>query len=222
MDKLKTLLGISVLLFSSASQATIIQVDYTGSVTSLGNALVGDVVNLNDSVQGSFTYDSDLGSTDSLLSFSLSLGSLFTANLSGDYGFNVQNDQQNGSATLPADGFIVRGDFISTPLNGYTSGDMQFGLLRDNVDGQLWNDTLLPDMSDWANITLADINKPDWHWMDFGLPIAEEGAFGDDQIRWDVGSFTVTDASSVPEPSIFALMVLGLTGIVFTRRKASV
>ena len=65
MDKLKTLLGVSALLFSSVSQATIIQVDYTGSVTSLGSALSGGVVNLSDSVKGSFTYDSDLGQTDS-------------------------------------------------------------------------------------------------------------------------------------------------------------
>jgi len=217
MDKLKTLLGASALLFSSVSQGIIIQVDYTGSVTSLGSALTGDVVNLDDSVLGSFTYDSDLGQTDSLLSFSLSLGSSFTANLSGGDSFSVQNDQQNGSATLPADGLIVRGEFTSTPLNSYTSGVMQFGLLRDNVDGQLWNDTLLPDLSDWANITLADINNPDWHWMDFGLTGTEN--FRDDQIRWDVDSITATNTSSIPEPSILALMVLGLTGIGFTRRR---
>lgn len=220
MDKLKTLLGASALLFSSVSQATIIQVDYTGSVTSLGSAIAGDVVDLDDTVQGSFTYDSDLGPTDSLLSFSISLGSSFTANLSGGDSFSVQNDQQNGSATLPADGLGVRGDFTSTSLNGYTSGIMQFGLLKDNVDGQLWNDTLLPDLSDWAKITLADINKPDWHWMDFDLTGTEN--FWDDQIRWDVDSFTVADISSVPEPSILALVILGLTGIGFTRRKKSV
>ena len=217
MDKLKTLLSVSALLFSSVSQATIIQVDYTGSVTSLGSALSGGVVNLSDSVKGSFTYDSDLGQTDSLLSFSISLGSSFTANLSGNDSFSVQNDQQNGSATLPADGLSVRSDFTSTPLNGYTSGVMQFGLLRDNVDGQLWNDTLLPDLSDWANITLADINKPSWHWMDFGLTGTEN--FWDGQIRWDVDSFTAADTSSVPEPSMLALVVLGLAGFGFARRK---
>ena len=220
MNKLKMLLGVSALLCGSASQATIIQIDYTGSVTSLGSALAGDVVDLNDTVQASFTYDSDLGSTDSLLSFSISLGSLFTANLSGDESFTVQNDQQNGSATLPADGLIVRSDFTSTPLNGHTSGVMQFGLLRDNVDGQLWDDTLLPDLSDWSNITLADINNPDWHWMDFGLTGTD--SFADDQIRWDVDLFTVTDISSVPEPSILALMMLGLTGIGFAKRRKSV
>ncbi len=218
MNKYKILLiGASALLFSSVSQSAIIQVDYEGSVTDLGSLLSGSTVSLNDSVQGSFTYDSDLSSSDSLLSFSISLGSIFTASSTGSSYFNVQNDQQNGSATQPADGFTVGSGFASTPLNGYTTGSMQFGVLKDNADGQLWNDTLLPDLSDWTNISLADINNPDWHWMDFG--VSTTGNFRDDQIRWDISSFNV---SPVPEPSVLTLMALGLAGIgFFARRKTA-
>ncbi len=218
MNKYKVLLiGASALLFSSVSQSAIIQVDYEGSVTDLGSLLSGSTVSLNDSVQGSFTYDSDLSSSDSLLSFSISLGSIFTASSTGSSYFNVQNDQQNGSATQPADGFTVGSGFASTPLNGYTTGSMQFGVLKDNADGQLWNDTLLPDLSDWTNISLADINNPDWHWMDFG--VSTTGNFRDDQIRWDISSFNV---SPVPEPSVLTLMALGLAGIgFFARRKTA-
>lgn len=218
MNKYKVLLiGVSALLFSSVSQSAIIQVDYQGSVTDLGSLLSGSTVSLNDSVQGSFTYDSDLSTSDSLLSFSISLGNSFTANSTGGSYFNVQNDQQNGSATQPADGFTVGSNFVSTSLNGYTTGGMQFGVLKDNADGQLWNDTLLPDLSDWANISLADINKPGWHWMDFG--VLGTANFRDDQIRWDISSFNV---SPVPEPSVLTLMALGLAGIgFFARRKTA-
>ena len=215
----RRLLLLLAILFSPLTiNAGIITINYTGSVTSLGYELSGDVVSLGDNVFGSFTYDSDFGSTDSLSAFSISLGGSFTANMNGssDY-FTVQNDQQNGSATLPADGLVVGSGFTSTPLNGYTSGYMQFGLLKNNADGQLWNDTLLPDLADWSNITLADINKPDWHWIDFGLTGTEN--FWDDQIRWDVSSFTVNEAS-IPEPSSIFLMTAGLFGLgVMSRRR---
>ena len=92
---------------------------------------------------------------------------------------------------------------------------MQFGVLKDNAAGQLWDDTFLPDLSDWARISLADINKADWHWMDFGLTTEH---FRDDQIRWDVSSFSATDVS-VPEPAAFVLMSAGLFGLVAVRRR---
>ncbi|HHJ80055.1 MAG TPA: PEP-CTERM sorting domain-containing protein [Candidatus Tenderia electrophaga] len=183
-------------------------------MTDLGTLLTGGSVNLGDTVQGSFTYDSDLGSTDSVSLFSISIGSSFIASLAGNSSFFVTND----SGIPPNDRALLGGDFVSTPLNGNTTGAMQFGLFRNNVDGQLWNDTLLPDLADWTNITLADMNNS-LQWMDFRL--AGTTVFSDDQIRWDVRSFSVADVSQVPEPSILALLALGLTCVGFAGRKTA-
>lgn len=218
MDKLKVLLGATALLFGSISQAAIIQVDFEGSVTALGNQLQGDVVDLNELVLGSFSYDT---AGTGISSFSLTIDS-FSASVTDSGFFTVQNDQQNGSATLPADGFILGAygsSVTSSVLNGYTAGGsggrLQFGIRRENILGQLWDDLLLPDMSDWTNITLSDINAPDWRILDFGLTTTN---FWDDQIRWDVDSFTVTDMTSVPEPSAILLMSAGLIGLGLRRR----
>jgi len=219
MDKFKVLLGAVALLFFSISQAAIIQVDFEGSITDLGGHLQGDVVDLGELVSGSFSYDTaGIG----ISSFSIAIDS-FSANVTDSGFFTVQNDQQNGSATLPADGFVLGAygsSVTSTELNGYTAGGpggrLQFGIRRENVDGQLWDDLLLPDMTDWANITLADINAPDWHILDFGL---STNNFWDDQIRWDVSSFTVSDTSSVPEPSTIILLGAGLVGLRLCRRR---
>lgn len=194
-------------LFSTSIFAAPIKINYEGTVTDLGVLLQGDGVNVGDTVFGEFTYDTDIAST--LFSFNITIGT-FSSSLSGSSYFNVQNDQQNGSATLPADGFTLGGQATTTGLNGLTNVGQQFGIRRENVLGQLWNDTLLPDLSDWANITLADINAPSWHWMDFGVTGAS--SFRDDQIRWDVNAFSVS-AIAVPEASPIALLIL--SGFMF-------
>jgi hypothetical protein len=208
----RPLVGAIALFSSVTSFAQIITVNYAGSVTDLGSMLAGDSVVVGDTVVGSFTYDSNLSATSALSSFSISLGSSFTATASSGT-FNVQNDQQNGSATLPADGLTLGSNFTSTGLNGHTTGYMQFGLRKQNVDGQLWYDTALPDLTDWANISLADLNAPDWHWMDFELTTSP---FWDDQIRWDIDSFSVNPVS---EPTMSILIGMGLVGLSLRKRK---
>lgn len=220
MDKLRVLLGAVALLFSFISQAAVINVNFEGSVINLGGELQGDVVSLGELVSGSFSYDT---AGTGISSFSIAIDT-FSASVTDSGFFTVQNDQQNGSATLPADGFILGGygsSVTSSELNGHTAGGsggrLQFGIRKENIIGQLWDDVLLPDMSDWANITLADINAPDWRILDFGL-LTEN--FWDDQIRWDVSAFTVTDNTSVPEPSTILLMGAGLIGFGLSRRRA--
>ncbi len=226
MGKVKYTLAILALTTSSLTQADIITVDYSGEVTRIGISLENEFFDSGSVMSGSFTYDSDLGSADTLSAFTISIGDFFTAGMDdvSSY-FSVQNDQQNGLATLPADGLVVGSSFTSTSLNGNTSGNMQFGLLRDNIDGQLWDDTFLPDLSDWTSITLADIQNPDWHWMDFGL-ITDN--FWEDQIRWEVLEFGVSGTTttpdpdpgtSVPEPSTVVLFGSGLFALGLARRR---
>ena len=81
------------------------------------------------------------------------------------------------------------------------------------MDGQLWSDTLPPDLTDWATITLTDINNPDWRWLDFGL---ETTGFRDDQIRWNIDSFSV---SAVPVPAAVWLFMSGIAGLGAIARK---
>ncbi|MCF6282549.1 MAG: PEP-CTERM sorting domain-containing protein [Candidatus Polarisedimenticolaceae bacterium] len=208
-------LGVTTLFLGSVSHAAIIQVDYIGSVTHLGEWLAGDAVSIGDTVTGSFVYDLDLSPSDTLLGFTMSMGSSFNASLAGDSAwFRVYDDA--GSNTY--DAFNVGTTATSDALNGYTASTMQFGVGRYSSQGQLWDDALLPDLSDWANVTVADINRFDWRWMDFGV-----SGSGDhhsvDQIRWGVDSFSVADVSSVPEPSALVLMGIGLAGIGYRRRQ---
>lgn len=207
------LIGALALLFSTASQAQQIKVDFTGTITDLGVLLTGNGVSVGDSMSGSFTYDSNTGA---LSAFSHSFGNGFVASMSGSAHLFVQNDQQNGFATLPADGFTATASSTSnTDWNGLSNPDMQFGVLQDNVVGQLWNDTLPPDLSDWALITLFTVNNPDWRWLDFNAQ--NTNSFSDDQIRYLVTQYSV---SQVPVPGAMWLFASGIMGLIgFKRRK---
>ena len=212
MNKSKVLLTVGLLATSFSAQSQLITVDFAGNVTDLGVLLMGDGVVVGSSVSGSFSYDTNGGGA--LSSFDISIGGVFTSSMTGAGVLNVQNDQQNGSATLPADGLTaITGDTTSSAINGLVDPTMQFGLLRENVSGHLWHDTMLPDLSDWANVTLADINDPDWRWLDFEVPNTNH--FSDDQIRFDVSSFEV---SAVPVPAAIWLFGSGLIGLMAISR----
>lgn len=203
----------ALLLFSFSASAQFITFNYTGEVTDIGSSLTGAGVSVGTAMSGSFSYDTGAGG--SVASFSTSFANGFTANLGPSGGaINVQNDQMNGSATLPADGFTVfASNTSSNSLNGFSNPDMQFGVLQENAAGQLWDDELPPGLNDWALITLAAINGPDWRWLDFNIPGV--GTF-DDQIRWAVTEYSV---SAVPVPAAIWLFGSALIGFIgFSRR----
>lgn len=214
------LIAVLGLLSWQSSNAGIIEVNFDATVNHVGSLLAGDGIGVGDSVTGTFLYD--LTSADSNgdpnrgsytgLSFSLTIDGITLSSSSSS--IRTQNDLQNGSATNPADGMtnfasIQNG---SLNLNGYDATSFQFGVYRDIVTtGQLWGDDLLPDLNDWANINVADINAADWHWLAFDTG-PTSGTI--DDIRWEINSFS---ASKVPEPSALALFILGFTGFGVAR-----
>jgi len=214
MKKRHILTIIALFLTSLSTNAQIINVNYSGVVTDIGSLLTGDGIAVGTTMNGSFTYDTAGGGV--VDEFSTSFANGFFASIGPSGGtITVQNDQMNGSATLPADGFRINAnDTTSNTLNGYANPDMQFGIRQQNIDGQLWDDTLPPDLNDWSLITLAAINAPDWRWLDFGLSTTN---FPDDQIRWEVTEFSV---SAVPVPAAVWLFGTALIGFVgYSRRR---
>lgn len=209
------LTSIITYLLPFSANAQIIKVDYTGTVTSIGSLLIGNGVAIDDAMSGSFSYDTN-PSGAGLISFANSFSNGFTATMTGSGNLTVQNDQQNGSATLPADSFIVGSSSTSnTDWNGLTNPYMQFGLRQENIAGQLWDDTVPPDLSDWALITLGAINAPGWRILDFAATGTSH--FSDDQLRWEVDAFSV-----IPVPAavwLFGTSIFGLLG--FSRKKVN-
>ena len=223
----KNFTALAVLFFMcglcTSSHAMLITIDFSGTIYSVGASISGDGVSVGDMVTGQICYDTTAPDTNPdanygnyvAQSFSIMFGSGFSATSSGTT-VTVQNDRQNGSATLPADGMIVRANTVSGgTLNGRSINAFQFGLRKENIAGDLWPDDFLPDAADWAGVSLADINAPSWHWMQFDM-MSDSSGF-DSQIRWDIASF---ESSAVPVPATLWLLGSGILGLVGVRKKS--
>jgi hypothetical protein len=227
MEKRKSILIATIIgmTFPATTFATPITINFTGQISSIGIDLQGGGVNIGDTINGHFTYET-IGNNDSwgwtddygvyqVSSFEVSFGSSFQVSSNGVRDtLKTQDDMQNGSATKPADALTVRsgrdnlGDITSDLLNGYHAFNFQVGLRLENEIDQLWDDDFLPDLNDWETIRQADLGAPDWGWMNF----TDTGS----KIR-----FSTEYSVAVPEPSVIALFATGLFGIGFARRRQS-
>ena len=233
------MIAITLLFAPLTIHAQSITVSYTGTISSIGSLLQGDGVAVSSALNGSFTYDttasamSGATATHAFYPISSFLISLdrgaglpnFEASATTQQHSYVQNDKQNGSATLPADALWVRsGPSLSSSLNGYSNPYIQVGVYKANVNGHLWSDVLPPSLTDWSNVSLGDFNTATWNWMDFNLDTAALGVnLFDDQIRWSIDSFKVSGSpiSEVPIPAAAFMFAPALLGFLGLRRKAN-
>ncbi len=230
---MKNFFIISAVLFlmcflSASSHATPIRIDFTGTIDSVGAGVAGGGIFVDDSVTGHFSYDTETPDTfwdaadntkgeyrTLTQTFNIMIGSSFSATSSSTT-ITVQNNFSNGSA--PVDGLYVTGNPASGgTLNGRDVHSFQIGLTKNNSVAHLWSDDFLPDATDWAGVSLSDMNAPGWRWMKFDWRSGDTRF--DAQIRWNITSFNL-GSSTVPEPAtmmLFGFGVLGLAGI--SRRK---
>lgn len=221
MNILTRVLSMVILLMSTGYvMATRIYIEYSGTVSSVDWVIANGGIDVGDTFTGVFSYDtlaedsnvnSDIGQYDGGF-FALDFDSGFHVS-SFDPVIDVLNDQQVGSATLPGDSMWVHANSSIMGDTLYTRDVtiLSFGLRRENVDGHLWQDDFLPDVEDWAAISLEDLNAPSWNYMSF------EQYFGgptDTTIRWNITDFTV----NVPEPDTATLFALSLFGLFFSTR----
>jgi hypothetical protein len=183
--------------------------NFAGTVDSVGPDLVG--FSVGDSFTGSFTVDSnpDLGSTSNdasyrLLSAEISVGSYSVSSPNGGTVFVSHNFNQFAAIVGlvglgAASGNFVSGEFILA-LGNFT--DQPIG------DASILPTTL--PLSDFIqpHVTLQFLDKDD--------------AAQFRNVNAPLDTITATEISAVPEPSTWAMMILGFAGIGFMayRRKA--
>ncbi len=237
--KLRLLLVAGLVGFNT-SYAASIQVDLSGSVTSLGGASGpgNGVINVGDAISYSFTFDEQTtsGSTGvvrylySITDFTGSVGSYLFSGNTGDV--FLRNDSASGTlfggnpfdqisisnynaAVNSAALGLTRDDFTSTSGNvaGYPLRSVSLLIQTDDT-------TFLSDLNFSEQAMLStSANLPLLGFSMFFM----DGAFGSVPVSVD-GSFssmTVTNLSAVPVPAAVWLFASGLMGMVGVARRAS-
>jgi len=203
----------AVFALAAPGQATVIQVDYTGLVASVGSELVGGSITVGDEITGRFVYNTpapnagsgNIGTyQDVVTSFAVSAGGYDVA-LVGSTDFRVGNDQ--ASIPNPFDSLIVNAMDLSGPLlNGLSPVRLQFGLYSTDLSKVL--STALPEIDGLLRFDVSD-GRTNFNFLTFG------GGF-ERQVRWNFTSFTPT---VIPEPGTALLLGGGLMALSLRARK---
>ena len=206
---------LPVLSLSSSVQAALIEVNYTGTTTSVGASLTG-TFSVGDSVQGTVVYD-----TTTPQDFASPTIAAYSAAIQS-YDFLIGSYAGSATGTIRTynddptfgDGayFLGNTDVSAAQVGGQDLSRVQL-FLNTNVLTTLTN-LDLPSVGDlnqlWANnIAAGNIN------------FIEFSGSGDD-VRYSLNNVTakvITDDEVVPAPATIALISLGLAGIGYKRRK---
>jgi hypothetical protein len=219
------ILGLLVFLAPQASNAAILTFNYSATVTDiqnsgdtsfLPNASAGLVV--GQTIHGQFSYDTTASST-SFFSNTLdyNTGSL-TINLpagtvSDGSGVRV-TDGNSGQDRL--DVFGASGTWVLQAGTHLTETDFQLGLVDNSSTA--FNSLSLPSS---LNLSAFDFKSMSYRETDIYSPT---GLIGDAQYinAQNVFVAQITSIGGVPEPSTWAMMILGFAGVGFMayRRKA--
>jgi PEP-CTERM motif len=161
------------------------------------------------------TYSVDLGSgTDSVVGEITTDGHTGILKASDVVGFSLQITSDGQTATLSTGDMVyVNGSNFTATASGLFfnfSSNSGGNLLLDNMDGGGFNDVCFNDKSESCSDNRSAV----------GLTVGDQN-IGANFIS-ETGTFEFGVAAAVPEPSTWAMMVLGFLGLVFVgyRRKS--
>jgi hypothetical protein len=226
MGKIKILIGASAIIllqWATSATATVISVDWTGTVTGSGTPFPG-IVDVGDSITGSWNYDSTafgfLGGisgdyqTDHDSSF-------FINGLSGVFS-NQQMTVINRTSGVDQIDTRKNSSLLQTYSGDLFSGFTPSGLQVRFTDstGTVFSDLSLPSILnendfDFLNDYGGASTSIAMSYLKFDIP-----GSGRSTVSFKIDSFS-SNPISVPEPSILVLMFTGLFGLGIARRKST-
>ena len=215
MKALASVIGAIFALCGSTASATLVTVDFTGTIVSVDSGLGSAVVN-GETISGSFTYNSATlassgGSTGAefwgLQGVSIQIGAL-SESATGSHSIFTSHSGTMDVFQILADSTLNASTvFSGGKLNSLSANDF---ILNDAAPfGSLFSDAShlpgsLPGVS-MANSGSSFIQ------LGFGVP----GTGSDLFLQASLDGITTVGNHSVPEPDSFALLLIGVAGIVF-------